>query len=117
MFFQLHVFFGNQSLPLSPYVRYKNTEKEGDELAAKHTKGKSLPYFCLGRLGLIMNIIAACWTFFIIVWLDFPIYYPVQTDNMNYACVVLGITFIIAILLWFFHAHKAFDHDINQTHI
>ncbi|CUM56004.1 unnamed protein product [Debaryomyces tyrocola] len=64
-----------------------------------------------------MNIIAACWTFFIIVWLDFPIYYPVQTDNMNYACVVLGITFIIAILLWFFHAHKAFDHDINQTHI
>lgn len=102
---------------LSPYLRFKNDEEECDELAAKHAKGKNLPYFCLGRLGLIFNIIAACWTLFIIVWLNFPIYYPVQTDNMNYACLVLGITFIIAILIWFFHAQKAFDHDINQTHI
>lgn len=100
---------------LSPYERFKTSDD--DELGAKLTIGKNLPYFCLGKLGLIMNIIAACWTFFIIIWLNFPIYYPVKTDNMNYACVVLGITFIIAVLLWFFHARRTYDHDVNSTHI
>lgn len=77
---------------------------------------KLLPYFTLGRLGLPLNIIAVIWACFIMVWLNFPLFHPVSTSNMNYACAVLGITFIIAGIIWFTYARKHYLHDISLKH-
>lgn len=77
---------------------------------------KNLPYFNLGNLGLPLNIIAVVWACFIMVWLNFPLYDPVATNNMNYACAVLGITFIIAGIIWFTYARKHYQHDITLKH-
>ncbi|KAF6070373.1 Amino acid permease family protein [Candida albicans] len=71
------------------------------------------PYFCLGKFGLPMNIASVLWVCFIMVWLNFPLSYPVTSDNMNYACVVLGITCIIGIILWFVHGRNHYDHNID----
>ncbi|KGR23316.1 hypothetical protein MG9_00248 [Candida albicans P37037] len=74
------------------------------------------PYFCLGKFGLPMNIASVLWVCFIMVWLNFPLSYPVTSDNMNYACVVLGITCIIGIILWFVHGRNHYDHNIDFKH-
>ena len=47
---------------------------------------------------------------------EFPLSYPVTSDNMNYACVVLGITCIIGIILWFVHGRSRYDHNIDLKH-
>ncbi|ODV65056.1 amino acid transporter [Hyphopichia burtonii NRRL Y-1933] len=79
--------------------------------------GGAIPYFNLGRFGMPLNIIAVCWGCFIMVWLNFPLYYPVTSSNMNYACAVLGITFLIALIIWFTHARKHFEHNSDLKHI
>ncbi|EMG46673.1 HNM1 Choline transport protein [Candida maltosa Xu316] len=74
------------------------------------------PYFCLGNFGLPMNIISVLWVCFIMVWLNFPLTYPVTSSNMNYACVVLGITCLIGGVLWVVHGRKNYEHNIDVRH-
>lgn len=74
------------------------------------------PYFCLGKFGLPMNIASVLWICFIMVWLNFPMEYPVTSTNMNYACVVLGITCFIGAILWFVHGRKYYEHNIHVKH-
>lgn len=76
----------------------------------------ALPYFNLGNFGIILNIASVFWACFIMVWLNFPLFQPVDSNNMNYACVVLGITGFIGILFWFLNARKFYTHDIHAKH-
>ncbi|ODV77392.1 amino acid transporter [Suhomyces tanzawaensis NRRL Y-17324] len=87
---------------VSPHQRYRlDTD---DQLCINTETG--LPFFHLGRFGVFMNICACFWVCFIMVWLNFPIAYPVTSDNMNYACAVLGCTLIVGVGLWFGYAKK-----------
>lgn len=36
----------------------------------------------LGKLGVPLNIVALCWSIFILIFLCFPVYYPVNAANM-----------------------------------
>lgn len=99
---------------MSPYVRFDNQDSL---VAAVLKEGKSLPYFSLGKLGMPLNIISVLWICFIMIWLNFPIYYPVSTASMNYACVVLGCTGIFGLAVWLFYSAKHFDHDVDSKHI
>lgn len=99
-------------LSLSARVRFPILDPE--VVAAPH---KDTPYFSLGCFGLPMNIAAVLWAAFIMVWLNFPIYYPVTTSNMNYACAVLGTTFLVGIGLWFGYSRNHFKHDATLKHI
>lgn len=95
---------------LSPRVRFPALE-------VVCAGNKDLPYFSLGRFGLPMNIASVVWVCFIMVWLNFPLYSPVTTSNMNYACAVLGTTFIVGVVLWFGYSRKHYKHDVNLKHI
>ena len=98
------------SFSLSPRVRFPALE-------VVCVENKDLPYFSLGRFGLPMNIASVIWACFIMVWLNFPLYNPVTTSNMNYACAVLGTTFLVGIGLWFGYSRNHFKHDVNLKHI
>ncbi|KAK6457827.1 amino acid/polyamine transporter I [Scheffersomyces xylosifermentans] len=103
----------NSRFSFSPFVRFHAT---GDAAPAVLNESKGLPYFSLGKLGMPLNTIAVVWICFIMVWLNFPIYYPVTTDSMNYACVVLGCTLVFAIITWFAYSRKHFDHNTEIKH-
>lgn len=98
------------SFSLSPRVRFPALE-------VVCVENKDLPYFSLGRFGLPMNIASVIWACFIMVWLNFLLYNPVTTSNMNYACAVLGTTFLVGIGLWFGYSRNHFKHDVNLKHI
>jgi hypothetical protein len=44
----------------------------------------------LGRWGLPINIIAACYTLVTVIFTFFPIAVPVTAETMNYSCAVYG---------------------------
>lgn len=65
-------------------------------------------YFNLGRFGLALNIVAIVWTFFITVWLFFPLYLPVTALMMNYAIAVMAGVIIVSLINWFAHSRKSY---------
>ncbi|WEJ92846.1 hypothetical protein PSN45_000304 [Yamadazyma tenuis] len=75
----------------------------------------ALPYFHLGKFGVVLNVASVVWVCFIMVWLNFPTVHPVQSGTMNYACVVLGSTAVVGVIFWF-AARKKYDHDVNGKH-
>lgn len=70
-----------------------------------------LPYgpWTMGRLGLPINLISACYLGFTCVFLVFPPYQPVTPENMNYAVVVFGAVCVISGLYWVFRGRKVYE--------
>ncbi|KAH8704639.1 choline transport protein [Phaeosphaeriaceae sp. PMI808] len=52
-------------------------------------------------LGPIVNTITVCWLCFAIVFFSFPYIKPVEPQNMNYTCVVVGGLFLLISCWWF----------------
>lgn len=98
---------------ISPSKRFTSNAIDGIPMVLQ--KRTKLPYFNLGFLGQTLNIISVCWGCFIIVRLNFPTYYPVTSSNMKYASVVLGITFILAALIWTFYSRKFYTHQLGYS--
>ncbi|OAG35516.1 hypothetical protein AYO21_10324 [Fonsecaea monophora] len=63
-------------------------------------------YINLGRAGLILNILMIGWICFEVVFLSFPLNYPVTTDNMNWASVVAIGCLVLSIGNWFIVKNK-----------
>lgn len=74
------------------------------------------PYFNLGKLGVVLNIASVIWACFIMVWLNFPVFHPVTSSSMNYACVVLGLTCLVGVIFWVVAGRKFYDHDVDMKH-
>lgn len=100
---------------ISPHERFSEHSSRSENVCL-NSKTR-LPYFNLGRSGMFLNVISVVWTCFIMVWLDFPTSYPVDKNTMNYACVILGLTCFIALILWFGYARKNYNHDVKITHL
>ncbi|KAL4882841.1 amino acid transporter [Aspergillus karnatakaensis] len=68
----------------------------------RRASGPPITYgpFRLGKYGIILNIIAAAYSTLIIVFLFFPPYMPVTSENMNYASVVFGAVLVVSGLGW-----------------
>lgn len=79
-------------------------------------KTTMLPHFNLGRFGVVFNVVSILWVALMIVWLNFPLTYPVTTLNMNYACAVLGCTGIVGVILWLVYARKYYEHNMALSH-
>jgi hypothetical protein len=62
----------------------------------------------LGAASNIVGAISCTWLFGSSLVLFFPTTYPVTAANMNYACVVAGIFFIVASLNWIFNSQHHF---------
>ncbi|OQU99403.1 hypothetical protein CLAIMM_05039 [Cladophialophora immunda] len=58
-------------------------------------------YINLGRAGIVLNILMIGWICFEVVFLSFPLNYPVTTDNMNWASVVAIGCLVLSIGNWF----------------
>lgn len=61
--------------------------------------------FNLGRFGLAINIGSICWTTLTIITIFFPLYVPVNAENiynMNWAILIVGSLMIIIVVDWFF---------------
>lgn len=76
----------------------------------------NLPHFHLGKIGLVLNVASVFWASFIMVWLNFPTISPVSSDNMNYCCVVLGVTCFLGIIFWFATGKREYNHEIDVKH-
>ncbi|KAH7007493.1 putative amino acid transporter [Ilyonectria destructans] len=64
---------------------------------------KGLPakrYFNLGWYGPIINLVSVVWSALVPIFLCFPIFWPVTTDLMNYASVVVAIGFLFWVVVW-----------------
>lgn len=63
----------------------------------------------MGKKGLLVNIYAFIYLVFVIIWMPFPQFLPVDSTNMNYAGPLLGAVILIAISDWFISGRKRFQ--------
>lgn len=70
-------------------------------------------YINLGKFGLPLNIFAVFWSIFITIWLCFPLYLPVTTTNMNYACAVAGAVVLLSAGNWFIYSKYRQQEDFQ----
>lgn len=54
----------------------------------------------LGRWGLPINVIAACYTFVTVIFTFFPVAVPVTAENMNYSCAVYGGVVLLGLVYY-----------------
>ncbi|KAJ5510187.1 Amino acid/polyamine transporter I [Penicillium expansum] len=64
--------------------------------------------FTLGRLHRPVAVAALAWCIYIITFMCFPTYYPVQVASMNWASVVVGGGMLIAVCLWFVYGRTGY---------
>lgn len=55
----------------------------------------------MGRWGVPINIFALIYTAYVMVFLVFPAYLPVEGNNFNYALPIFAFVFFVALGLWF----------------
>jgi amino acid transporter len=80
--------------------------------------------FNLGRWSMLVHVLAGAWLFltsFIFLW---PTKWPVvvsgvkggtsETDNMNYTCVIVGVTFVISLVYWWGFARHTFKGPLGR---
>jgi len=91
-------------------------------LTIRKLKGEHPRYgpFKLGRWGLPINCFAICFLIWCLWFIPFPSYYPVTSDNMNYAGpITLGVI-ALCLLDWFTTGKKRFrvpTQDFNNIEL
>lgn len=71
----------------------------------------------LGKFGIPINITAICCCIFLMIFLPFPLTYPVTWENMNYAGPVLGLILVASTATWFCGAKRYFRGPILQIRV
>ena len=71
----------------------------------------------MGKIGLIVNILAVAFCVFLIIFLPFPPYLPVTGTNMNYAAPVFIFVMICATLNYILRARKKFIGPIKEISV
>ncbi|CAF4125304.1 unnamed protein product, partial [Rotaria magnacalcarata] len=64
--------------------------------------------FSLGRFGQPIAVISSAWLFLTSFIMFFPFQYPVTSENMNYAVVIIGGTLLVAAVYWIVSARHWF---------
>lgn len=71
----------------------------------------------MGKFSFFVNLWAILWTAFVSIIFLFPTFYPVTTDNMNFAVVILAFIFLCAGVYWVISGRKFFIGPIPETDI
>lgn len=76
----------------------------------RRLRGPPVKYgpFRLGWASLPINIYAAVWTIFAMVWIPFPQALPVTAVGMNYSSAVLAFVILLSVTDWFAGGRKRF---------
>ena len=70
--------------------------------------------FRLGVAGPCVNLGAICYLLFVIVWMPFPTFLPVDSINMNYAGPIVGAVILGALLDWCITGKRRFRIPVAQ---
>jgi len=73
----------------------------------RHEKIEFGPW-ALGRWGLPINVFAAGYILFTVVFTFFPPSVPVTKESMNYSCVVYGGVVVAGLVYYGFRARKTY---------
>ncbi|KAI1213951.1 putative GABA permease [Annulohypoxylon truncatum] len=65
-------------------------------------------YYSLGRWGVPLNMIGACYLLFAAVTFNFPSTAPIDSQNMNYCSAAVGLVMLISAVTWFTGGRKNF---------
>ncbi|RAK80052.1 putative GABA permease [Aspergillus fijiensis CBS 313.89] len=63
----------------------------------------------LGRVGIIVNIVAILYLCFTSIFMVFPAYQPVTPSNMNYASLIFGAVLLWSGGFWLWRGRKEYD--------
>ncbi|KAJ5788311.1 Amino acid/polyamine transporter I [Penicillium paradoxum] len=64
--------------------------------------------FTLGSWSLPINIFAACWSTYLIIFLCFPTRMPVNEVNMNYSPLIFGACLLITAVTWMAYGRRGY---------
>ncbi|KAJ5373919.1 Amino acid/polyamine transporter I [Penicillium concentricum] len=73
----------------------------------KHSNLQPGP-FTLGAWGLPINIFAACWCTYLIIFMCLPTLMPVTKENMNYAVLIFGASLLVAAGTWWVYGRRVY---------
>jgi choline transport protein len=76
-------------------------------LYARLVGGMQRAHWSFGAYGVSINIFALIYTGWMMVIFCFPTYTPVTGENFNYALPIFAFVVIVAMILWFARARKA----------
>lgn len=65
--------------------------------------------FRLGRLKTPVNVMAVCWSVYLIIFMCFPTSMPVTKANMNYTVVIFTFPFVLAGLSWVLYGRRTYQ--------
>lgn len=71
--------------------------------------------FCLGKLGIWVNIYALVYGIFIVIFLPFPVATSVTAASMNYAGPVFIGLVLIALLDWLLRGRNFYDGPVREV--
>lgn len=76
-----------------------------------HSRSASIRWgeFTLGVWGPFVNLGAMCYIVFVLVWMPFPAFLPVDRQSMNYAGPIVGAIILGALVDWCFSGRKRFQ--------
>ncbi|KAF2167149.1 hypothetical protein M409DRAFT_66198 [Zasmidium cellare ATCC 36951] len=72
------------------------------------------PFRLPGVLGWLVNILTVVFTVVVAVFSNFPLAVPATSESMNYACVVVVIALVIALVNWWFHAKNQYGAPVHN---
>lgn len=70
--------------------------------------------FRLGRTGPLINFVALCYISFMLIWMPFPAFLPVDAVNMNYAGPITGGVILCALVDWCVSGRKRFRVPVTR---
>ncbi|KAL2698461.1 hypothetical protein AAEP93_009849 [Penicillium crustosum] len=73
----------------------------------EHTNLQPGP-FTLGAWSMPINVFAACWCIYLIIFLCFPSVVPVTPENMNYAPLIFGASMLVAAGTWWVYGSRLY---------
>lgn len=73
------------------------------------------PWKMSRMVGIVNNVLAIMFCTFLIIFLPFPSYLPVTSQNMNYAAPIFIGVMLFAIVFYFVEGHKRYVGPIKET--
>lgn len=69
--------------------------------------------YSLGRWSIPLNALGLFYLLFCAITFNFPGYYPVDSENMNYTSAAVGVIMGVSVVTWFTTGRKRFRGPVS----
>jgi hypothetical protein len=73
-----------------------------------HQKEMKGPFALPSWISITLNVLGLLFLLFASITFNFPSYYPVDKDSMNYTSAAIGVVALISLVTWFTTGQKHF---------